>query len=129
MLFVGLVELCSYMLSCNYTMFCLGDFRCCILRHYAFFYAILEQSATSIAASFRSNGQCICASTAVALGIGVAVALVIDLYCMLLIACNTEAESSIKRIALPVFANVGSIGIDRVSVHGVGSDDDIGIAS
>lgn len=117
------------MLSCNFAMFCLGDFSCCIRRHYAFFYAILEQNATSIAASFRSDGQGICACTAVALGIGVAVALVVDLYCMLLIACNTEAEASIKRIALPIFANVGSIGIDRVSVHRVGSDDDIGIAS
>lgn len=91
--------------------------------------AFFSASAFTSAASFRSNGQCICASTAVALGIGVAVALVVDLYCMLLIACNTEAEASIKRIALPIFANVGSIGIDRVSVHRVGSDDDIGIAS
>ena len=48
---------------------------------------------------------------------------------MLLIACNFEAEDSIIGIALPIFADVGSIQIYRVSLHPIGIDDDIGFAS
>jgi len=78
----------------------------------------------------RSYPDCIGISAVVPLGLGIAETFVLDLYGMLLVSGNAEAEGSIQVIAAASIASdIVAVHIHRVASHPVRGDDDLGVAA